>query len=1091
MSDMSREKKLSAAKKKLKKFQTMKAPQQPEKLVNRSLDSDRLIQGLQSNHIFKTPPLIYPDKGNQKKESQTPSIAKSTVPTTHSPNPPQAARKLNLNLSSNQPDASMYFSPSAPSPKKPSPSESLPPNSSSHLEVPNVQAGSLQSSANSSGRNSPARTDGQTDLTEVEAADLQQSLISYKRSNQVLVSQVNEQRKQLLQLQEKLKKGENSGKSAQDQKALKEQLEIHIQTIGILVQEKSDLQSTVATLQKKLHAKEAEIRDINDKLQALRHRIVELERMVTALQAGLDKQSLVNKDVVQERDRLSSRLYEVSCKKDEVVLQNSELQEKLQSKVNECSMLIDQINQLNVKLQKAELMAQQLSANSSNSVSAENWQKERELLIKALDEQKNIVGQLVSEKAYLLEKESDTQEHYDSQVEYLKNKINSLESREHELVTQTSTLQQEVTSLQQIAAEKPELEERIDIASEEQATVIENLTNERQTLENELDIQIKENRRLGRKVIDLEQEIIEKQEKVRQLGEESQDKLMLLNQIQADKETISRALQQNKELKEQLEELQAGFIKISNTSAELTTKLESEQHGNIDMGAKLSETQIELEETKMKLKGFNSNSNQLQDELSRIKEECSLLQQKLVQKEMDMDLLSTECETVKVELNSQLDVNEDLQKKVQQSDLTYKLQNELQSAQDTINTLSNQNDHLKTTLAEMQDEIQLLEENQVIPEDSEVSEADETDIDSRELDRMVVDMIADEVDNGDEEVEEQESVASSEESVEYQRDPEDVIEISTLQSKLQHLQDERMKILELLQEEREKSFNAVQQVEEHISLQVSQRLDQKQRELREHYYQETEALQFKVTSLQEALEIMRKNEEIDEFDVASDGITMPALKTAFMQLQKRYKEQMDVRASLSDTIEELEHKNTQLELETETIGEYITLYQSQRQALKDRFEERDQVIAKLSNEHGRMQNKVTQLHQLVMQLLSERSGVETKNKHLQEMISRRLTFQSTEEIESAGTSQAEDKYDSMFGEIHLTPDGENNITNDDPDSNTEEVTSETDQTAQQIMNIFEQLETTGEGYQHGWLSPAARKHKFAPCQNCSDRVINL
>ena len=99
------------------------------------------------------------------------------------------------------------------------------------------------------------------------------------------------------------------------------------------------------------------------------------------------------------------------------------------------------------------------------------------------------------------------------------------------------------------------------------------------------------------------------------------------------------------------------------------------------------------------------------------------------------------------------------------------------------------------------------------------------------------------------------------------------------------LQKERERILNVLQDEREKSFNASEKLEEHVDLKVRQLTVQRERELQEHFYEQTEALQKKVQSLQDALEIMRKNEDIADFDMTSDGITMPLLKTAFMQLQ--------------------------------------------------------------------------------------------------------------------------------------------------------------------------------------------------------------
>ena len=64
---------------------------------------------------------------------------------------------------------------------------------------------------------------------------------------------------------------------------------------------------------------------------------------------------------------------------------------------------------------------------------------------------------------------------------------------------------------------------------------------------------------------------------------------------------------------------------------------------------------------------------------------------------------------------------------------------------------------------------------------------------------------------------------------------------------------------------------------------------------------------------------------------------------------------MDSKAQYADRIEQLEHTNVKLENETETIGEYIQLYQAQRFALKKKFEDKDHVIKQLTDEHARMQ----------------------------------------------------------------------------------------------------------------------------------------
>ena len=74
-------------------------------------------------------------------------------------------------------------------------------------------------------------------------------------------------------------------------------------------------------------------------------------------------------------------------------------------------------------------------------------------------------------------------------------------------------------------------------------------------------IQIRINICLYRLVLDQDERIQELESAVARLGEDAVDRVSLLEDMQSDKETISRAMQQNKSLKEQLEQLEKGFVK--------------------------------------------------------------------------------------------------------------------------------------------------------------------------------------------------------------------------------------------------------------------------------------------------------------------------------------------------------------------------------------------------------------------------------------------------------------------------------------------------------------------------------------------------
>merc|ERR1719427_2393924 len=93
-----------------------------------------------------------------------------------------------------------------------------------------------------------------------------------------------------------------------------------------------------------------------------------------------------------------------------------------------------------------------------------------------------------------------------------------------------------------------------------------------------------------------------------------------------------------------------------------------------------------------------------------------------------------------------------------------------------------------------------------------------------------------------------------------------------MEANFDHLQAERNHMMELLEDERKKSTTVVESMESHVQLQVQQCLKQKERELNEHFFEQTEALQNKCKSLTDALEIMRRDENIEDFDMTNNGI---------------------------------------------------------------------------------------------------------------------------------------------------------------------------------------------------------------------------
>ncbi|XP_029731365.2 golgin subfamily A member 2 [Aedes albopictus] len=111
-------------------------------------------------------------------------------------------------------------------------------------------------------------------------------------------------------------------------------------------------------------------------------------------------------------------------------------------------------------------------------------------------------------------------------------------------------------------------------------------------------------------------------------------------------------------------------------------------------------------------------------------------------------------------------------------------------------------------------------------------------------------------------------------------------------------------------------------------------------------------------------------------DGISDSVSTVSIPTqeAMEKLQERFKRTMLEVAELTDEKQRLEHLVMQLQGETETIGEYITLYQQQRRMLKQKDMERDLQLEQLAHDREMMKLKLKELNYLVHQLVVEKGG---------------------------------------------------------------------------------------------------------------------
>lgn len=110
---------------------------------------------------------------------------------------------------------------------------------------------------------------------------------------------------------------------------------------------------------------------------------------------------------------------------------------------------------------------------------------------------------------------------------------------------------------------------------------------------------------------------------------------------------------------------------------------------------------------------------------------------------------------------------------------------------------------------------------------------------------------------------------------------------------------------------------------------------------------------------------------------------------AMLKLQDRFLKIMEEVADLSDEKHRLEHIIMQLQNETDTICEYVALYQQQRSLLKKRDEERSAQIKMFKSECNRLQNQLDEMTNILKRFVEDNSSyfqVQSKHEEIQKVM---------------------------------------------------------------------------------------------------------
>ncbi|XP_068104062.1 golgin subfamily A member 2 [Hyperolius riggenbachi] len=653
-----------------------------------------------------------------------------------------------------------------------------------------------------------------------------------------------------------------------------------------------------------------EVEDLVMRLQSTRQRVTELERTLSSLSAQQKQLEKLNKELEKERDNLRLDSLKNSKSNEELKQQNSELSEKLNVLLSENAAMKLELGDLHKKLEMAELMIQQFSNQTGAPDSNQQLLmalEERDQLAAQLTQMSNSLQQLMVERDQYVEKLKEEGAVWQERVHQLSEQIQILMQDKDSSRLQVEQLETRVTELLLASAAEPtdtELPTQQGPSEAEQALQreVEKLLQDFQELQARYQAQVQDNSQLSRLNQEQEERLLELEKAIQRQSEDNVDKQQILENMQSDKATISRALTQNRQLKEHLAELQNGFVKLTNENLELTNGLQSEQHVKKELAKKLG---------------------QLQETLGDFKEQ-------LAAKEQEIQLLTAQRDEISAHLQQYVAAYQQVSIEKEEIQRQYLLQAQLMDRlqHDEVQGKVNAEMHLKELQQSRQSVEILTKENQELRAQVQLIRSEP---DSRVLSRMEGDGV--------------ESIVYEEEIPKTSLDiPEDFESreemMAFLSSAISKLHGERDEVERQLVEQKRTCKQLLQEISE-----------LRQQQLSSSFHHTTG--DFSVENVPR---------EVHD-----------ALQSAMEKLQFRFTHLMQEKVELKDRVEELEHRCIQLSGETDTIGEYIALYQSQRAILKQRHREKEEYISRLAQDKEEMKAKLLELQVLVMRLVGERN----------------------------------------------------------------------------------------------------------------------
>ncbi|XP_004444583.1 golgin subfamily A member 2 [Drosophila pseudoobscura] len=363
--------------------------------------------------------------------------------------------------------------------------------------------------------------------------------------------------------------------------------ESNLQAIQVIIAEKAQLNAELTRARVACRERELELEELRTEQGQTRLRLEQLQQHCQGQQAGVEQQRHHNAQLLHKLTESQaqivdqqSHLLEMEAQLKQLNLRQDELQRQLAEKSSE--------------LEMAELKLRQLSdesnINADNRV--ESLTQTQYMYEQQIRDLQAMVGQLTQDKEQASGQYQNYVQHQNSEIAKLNEKnselteeLLELRERERQLVEHVSGLERDIQKNLSLQAQFKEASQPQTPAEPQidQTTLTTELAALKERLSDfdferhEFQLKIKsQDDQLHVK----EAALAEMEQQLDRLQAEQPDQSKLLATMESDKVAASRALTQNVEMKQQLDELEQKFVQLTNDKAELVIRLDAEEFAN-------------------------------------------------------------------------------------------------------------------------------------------------------------------------------------------------------------------------------------------------------------------------------------------------------------------------------------------------------------------------------------------------------------------------------------------------------------------------------------------------------------------------------